>query len=475
MGVSAKKRAQLSAFLSGLPNGAALKLFAALEHGQASDRNDLPYTDILSQLRARLLERKAPFPNRRVNARRMFFAPFEDFFIADHGARKRPFEIARTSLMSIWTFLTTDPRFAGAASHAKDLDAALVADPVSAQDVERLTRDLHAAMATALKSFCEDINRNSEDKSRAVSILGDANTLTDLVDLQRLSGETATFRKFHDVVAADTSHLQEGHLYQLRQLFLEASERNAGAYLLLALKGRLAKPWSAIGAYYHLANGADPALVRARDAIDILPASLCEDIESMARAMERDGAQSFDGAAAQLRIAYFTDYTDGLATHARRAGDNVLLNRIEACREVAGEAYERFCEQALAQLRQATPVRKAHVSSKLMSLRPDTAFAVSRDDVKRARECAAFLADCPEMIGRLGAERSQLTVIVDQARERLETYANDLVVEIRAAEGDERDAARRSLDNILNVADPLVNCDTLGLIRDRASAAALAV
>jgi len=47
------------------------------------------------------------------------------------------------------------------------------------------------------------------------------------------------------------------------------------------------------------------------------------------------------------------------------------------------------------------------------------------------------------------------------------------VAEIRAAEGNERAAAKRLLEQVLSVIAPLLKSDEIGLIRDRAAAAAV--
>ena len=118
-------------------------------------------------------------------------------------------------------------------------------------------------------------------------------------------------------------------------------------------RGDWKKPWRSLRVYYHLARSADDALQAARDAAAVLPEALFDEFEEMARALERDGARELDARTTLMRVSYFADYADGLAGQAAKIGDNVFLNRVEACRDVAGEAFERFGELALAQIRAA--------------------------------------------------------------------------------------------------------------------------
>ncbi|VAV94954.1 hypothetical protein MNBD_ALPHA05-634, partial [hydrothermal vent metagenome] len=95
--------------------------------------------------------------------------------------------------------------------------------------------------------------------------------------------------------------------------------------------------------------------------------------------------------------------------------------------------------------------------------------------VGKASDAAALIAAAPSLAARLGAEPDFSSLIAAEARDKCVVFARDLIVEIRAAEGDERKAARRMLEQILNLAAPLLDSDDIGLIRDRAAAAAVAV
>ena len=95
--------------------------------------------------------------------------------------------------------------------------------------------------------------------------------------------------------------------------------------------------------------------------------------------------------------------------------------------------------------------------------------------MEQASEAAVMIAAAPALAERLGAAADTATLIAQEAREKMRNYANDLVTEIRAAEGEERKAARRMLEQVLSAAGPLLESDEADLLRDRASAAAVAV
>ncbi len=475
MALSERKREQLTAFLGGLPTATAVSLFAAIEADRISGGDHLPHNELLSDLRGRLLARGAVLPSRRGDARRLFFTPFEDFFVGDRQGRKRPGVIPRSSLAPIWRLMMRETALSEAAFAAASLDEAITLG----RNTDDLERALFIAAEAGLGRVLDAAMVESGARAHICDMLGGDAAFADLQELRRLLAGVEHFKQVQKILPPGAAALSEDDLYALRSVFLSAHDHSPklASFLLLAVKGRLEKPWRTLGLYYHLTTSADDRLEAARDAAAALPEALFEDLESMARALERDGASSdkFDAQAGRLRVGWFADYADGLAGQAEKAGDNVSVNRIAACRDVAAEAFERFCELALAALREATPVRQSGGSSFLMARRPDFASPPSPRVIEQAKEAAMLIASATSFANRLGAAADVAAEIAGDAREKMTSFANDLVTEIRAAEGAERNAAEHMLDQTLAIAEPLLDREDAGLIRDRGKAAAVAV
>ncbi len=473
MSISPRKKQQLATFLGGLQGATALKLFAAIEADRAAGGKGLPHDALLDSLRKQMLARGQRPPARKPDAKRLFFTPFEDFFIGAHGSSNRRIEIARPSLGPIWRLMMTDRALADAALAAAALDDALrgKGDPAS------LERALFFAAEAGLGRLCAVAEDNREAASRLADALGGEGAFGDLKTLNRLLRGVEILKALHRLVPSGAPSLSETQLYELRALFLSAygKSRRLGADLLLALKGRLEKPWRALAVYYHLDRSSDERLVAAGEQIALLKDSLIDDLEALARALERDGAGALEADTARLRIRYFADFADGLSKEAAKAGDTVFLKRIDACRDVAAEAFERFGELALAVLREATPTRQAGGSTRLMAQRPDIARPLTPAAVENACDAAGLIAESAGLAERLGAEAAFAADIARDAADRLTAYAKDLVVEIRAAEGEERRAARRLLEHVLVMAAYLVESEEIETIRDRAATASLTV
>ncbi|MBI1365779.1 MAG: hypothetical protein GC153_07440 [Alphaproteobacteria bacterium] len=462
-----EKRARLLEFLGGLPSGAAAKLFAAIERDRASGGAGLPHDLIIETLRKQLIARDAPFPSRPKTAQRLFFTPFEDFFIAFRAGKKRRARIARASIGPLWRLIQEDPACAGAQRAAAQLSAAI---REGSANVRAFEDQMFAAAEEGFDRLLTHAEDDAAFRDDLADRLGGEAGLEDLAEMRLLLSGVEHLRAMQSAFPRPIGALSEEELFEARRIYARAraDAPDAAPYLLLALIGRMETPWRALALYYHLAGAEDDAV--SKDAGVILEA-LFDDLEGAARLLERDAAGDLDAEDAARRVSHFADFAEGLAGEARRVHDNVVLNRIEACRDIAAESLARFAEQALAALRRAMPVRHAGGSSKLSALRPDYSRPPGPGATAAAREAAMFLAEADDIARRLGRPGA-VDGVYDLAAQEARRYAGDVVVEIRAAEGEDRAAARRLMEQALEFAAPLLPADETALLRERALAAA---
>lgn len=466
-----EKQKRLLEFLGALPTASAVKLFAALERERASGGEGLPYDLLLEELRGRLKARHAAFPARPKSAQRLFYAPFEDFFISCRTGKKRRARIARASLSPIWSVMMNDPACAGAARAARALDGALASGASAPGEIARLEEALFNAAGQGLSRLAARAQAEPAFQEGLVKLLGGEPALADLGEIYSLLAIVEQLKAMQRAFPKPVGGLTESQFYRARELHGEARgvAPEAAPYVLLGLMARMGEPWRALPLYHHLAASSDVA--SGRDAALIVD-TLFDDLENEARLLEEEASGAFDAEAAAFHAAHFADLADGVAKEAGRAGDNVILSRLEACRGVAGDSFERFAEQSLALLRRACPVRRAGGASRLMAFRPDIAQVVSPRLAGEAREAARFLSSAREMARRLG-RAEQVGAIIADAVDETRRYLGDLVVEIRASEGEERTKARRIMEQAISIAEPLLDEAELGVLKERARAAAL--
>jgi hypothetical protein len=479
-GLDPKKWARLSAFLGALTPGAAHRLFAALEAAQARGDRSLPTAPMLSVIRTRLFEAGAAFPARAKTAQRIFFTPFEDFFVSFRPGRKRRARIARGVIAPVWILLKEDPACAEAARAIADLDGAI------ARGGRELAREEEALFAAAAQGFARLIDHAEESEGYRGDLalrLGagardpaqaGAAALHDLAEMAQILTVRRHVTAMQAAFPRPAPPLTEGDLFEARQIYARAAadRQEAAAYPLLALAARMEAPWRAMRLSYHLAGAQDDRLPSAEQDAAVVAETLFEELEAAARRLEAAAEEDLDTEETEFALGHFADFANGMVEEAGRAGDGAASARIEAARDMAGEAFLRFVEQAQAALRKAQPVRHAGGSSRLSGLRPDIDRAIDRAAERAAREGALFLS-------RAGAHAVRITrpqlgaPILGEAAAETRRYANDLVLEIRAAEGADRASARRRMELTLDIGAPLIPAADLALLRERAAAAAV--
>lgn len=478
--IAPEKMARLNTFLASLPVSVAAKLFAVLEIDFATGTPDLPHREMLSTLRHRLFEQNADLPTRPLTAQRVFFQPFEDFFVPERKGRKRRARIARASIGPIWKLVNEDSACVNVASAAASLDQLLKETLATGKsfdpdhvDVASLTDRLFSAASEGFGRILSHADGDDNYRSDLAERLGGSTNYHDLLELHLMLSAVNHIKKTQSAFQKPIAPLTEEQKYTVRKLYAAAYAEapNSAAYVLLCLAARMDAPWRVMSVFYHLKNAEDSDLTDAQEDAKVILEVLFDDIESMARAMERNAERDFHAAEAELMISHFVEFADGMQQEAARHKDTVSINRIEACRDLAAGALERFTEQSAAAVRLAMPVRHAGGSSRLMALRPDIDRIVSPTLAREGREAADFLARIEETTRKLNRQYQSGSLIED-AKGHAAQYANDLVTEIRAAEGDERSAARRLMDQTLTLITPLLSADQVGLIRERARIAA---
>ena len=473
-----EKRAPLSAFLSELNTASALKLFKSVEAEWARGERDTAHANLLNDLRAHLLSRQTDLPGRRLSAKRIFYTPFEDFFVSTHIGGKRRAQIARTSLDPIWHFLMSEPACAPIARPANALDADIlpleVDDPSIHTSIAQFGPNMFGAAAQIIGELTQRALSDGAYRDQLCEALGGIAIYDDLHEIGLLLKGQIYLERFARIVPANAPALYDDAFYELRELIIEAHSDidYMATYLVLALPGRMERPWAALEVFYRLAKGADDRLYTAREAVSSLPDSLLESLEAQARALTRDAEEMIDADRLKIQIRYFAEFAGGLLRFAARAGDNVFVNRVEACQEIGAGAHMRIVERASAALRGALPVRHLGGASLLAPPRPDIHAQLSSAQIDLATHGASLLAQAKGLARQFTQDDSDTHKIVDNAQRQLDQYLTSLLREIRAADNDGRKQARRLFDQTLLLAAHFFDETQIEKLREQARLAA---
>lgn len=489
-GVSPRKWERLLGFLGALPPGAASGLFAALEAGDESGggvdgaiKGGVSSRALLAILRRRMNNGEASFPPRARNARRIFFEPFEDFFVTARKGRKRRARIDRASLAPIWAIIKRDAACIDAAKAADNLDAALKAG-AAVDDFENALFDATSEGLARLVNHAEEDAAFRADLSARVGSARDdtgaareksaAAALHDLAEIAMILPAHAQLKAAQAAFARPLPSLTEEDLFTARRIYAAAARAHpqAAPYVLYLIAARMSAPWRALRLAYHLAQTADGDLSCARVDATALAETLFDDLEALARGLERDADEDPDACEAPARFAHFSEFAAGMIAETTAAGDGASMSRVEACRDIAAAALARYAETALSALRRNHPTRHAGGSSRLMGLRPDINRAIDPTTEQEATRGAHFLSRA-SAIGEALERPDAAMAIVEDAIAEARRYAGDLILEIRAAEGADRVAARKRMEATLRALVGLLGDEERALLRERANVAAV--
>ncbi|MEL6359957.1 MAG: hypothetical protein AAFR21_02640 [Pseudomonadota bacterium] len=479
-GLSPAKRKRLDAFLEVLPLRSAERLFTAIDQDRAQGmQSGLPHEALLASLRPLISDAGGAFPARAQSALRILIEPVEDFLIVSRRGRKRPGRIARTSLTPIWRLIENDPATEEAARLADDLEARIKSMGASAAldpEIDSLTTAFRERVARGLATIVQHCQESEGYRADIIRRLsggrGETGAFEDMAELAQLLPLASEITLLKERLARPLVSLTEEEIFEVRRSYAKAFQANpdTACYILLFVAARIDRPWRGLRLYYHLLNARDQSLPQMAADAQGVSEFLFGDLEGLARMLEKDAEGPFDANDAKIRLRMFSDFASGMAEEAEQASDGVFSNRVEASRDIAASALERFCEQALAAIRYAQPTRHAGGSSRLRALRPDINRPHDLSIADAAHQAAQFLSDAASIaqsLKRPGVADPMVSRSVVQTRQ----YAGDVVREIRAAEGDERKRARELMDQILDLSRFFLPETEIALLREKAAAA----
>ncbi len=233
-GVSPARWARLEAFLGAMAPAAAGKLFATLEYARLKGQDSgLPTAAMLAALRAQLAAHRAQFPARPLSAQRIFFLPFEDFFVSHRRGRKRRARIARATLAPLWRVLAEDAACLEARASIIALDAAIARGD---SDLAPLSAALYAAAALGLSRLVthaeEDAGFRADLGERLAGGAGPqagAGALLDLAEINLMAPAHRHLAAARAAFPKPVAALTEEDLYEARALYARVCAEADGA------------------------------------------------------------------------------------------------------------------------------------------------------------------------------------------------------------------------------------------------------
>jgi hypothetical protein len=461
--VAPEKMRVLSGFLASLPEPMATRLAKAVEVDWLAGGRALPHEAIMDALRPAL--RRVSNNERTLNPLRLFCRPFEDLLSSSPRKEKSKGRIARQSVLPVWNWLGQS--IAPEALNRFSLGVKTAVLSLKAEEVRAHAVEFWPVASRAISEALD-----SEPKRKAArNVLGDALTIADAQEIAVLLAAGEEFCNLQEALPRETQTLSEDMLWTLREFYdrLIRDVPDAAPYVAVVTMNRLAKPWMALKLPMAITRQTQDTLISSTD-MGLVGELLFGDLEGHAAALRAAKPQApFDPDALVAHLAGFTGVSNGIVKEIEMRRDGKWGQRLLRDRSAVAEVMESFMERAEREITAAIPTLKTG-SYAGGPRAPDLNHAPNPEKFHRAICYAKLVSGCrpAAAAASFGAMQKEVADTVGVA---LKTYCEDIVKELRAAEGAKRANAEAYFNVAVELATILFSAEEGEFLRRRGRAA----
>jgi len=464
--IAEHKARQLKALLGVLPAPIALRLAKAVEIDRLNDGRALPHDLILDSLRPVL--RRVSDTSRTDTPLRLFCRPFEDLLTLQPRRQKVKGRIARSSIPLVWNWLAQSlvpddvTSFSGRAK-----TAILGMQPDSIPDQTELFWTLAAqAILTAL-----DTDRGRKDAKRALENDMAVDDAREIALMLSIGKEIVALQ--HEI-PRPLPTLTDDHVWKLREIYdrVVQSVPDAAPYIAVVAMHRLERPWEALKLPMHVSRQTQDTLISSTD-MGMVGEILFSDIEHYTTDIRAARPQAFDAEELINNLIGFTTLSTGMVKGIEMRRDGKWGQRLLNDRKSVAEVMEGFMERAEKEITAALPTIKSGSYAGGPRV-PDIAHGLDAERSARALDYVKLIVGCrafaaPASFGAANKEA------IDQVSVAIKSYIEDLLKEMRAAEGERRVHVEQFFSLCVEIVSTLFSAEEGDILRRRGRAAGSAV
>lgn len=444
MTIAPDKLDLLIGFLRTLPEQAAVRLARAVEVDWLAGGRTLPHEEIMLALRPAL--RRIPNADRTLNPLRLFCRPFEDLLSSWPRKEKVKGRIHRESVLPIWNWLSQTVIPDSINRYSVGVKTAVLS--FKAEDIRIHALEIWPVAAAAISKALD-----TEAKRKAArNVLGNALVVADAQEIACLLASGEELSTLQDMLPKGTPTLSEDMLWTLREFYdrLTVSHPDAAPYVAVVTMNRLAKPWMALKLPLAITRQTQDTLISSTD-MGLVGELLFGDLEEHAAALRAAKPQApFDPDELLRHLTGFTAVSDGIVKEVEMRRDGKWGQRLLKDRGAVAETMESFMERAEREVSPAIPTLKTGAYAGGPRA-PDLHRAPDPEKIHRAICYSKLVAGCRPVAAAASFGASQKDT-ADLLGVMLKTYCEDIVKELRSAEGEKRTNA----ESYFNVAVELV-------------------
>ncbi len=450
----------LQRFLASLPETAATRLAKAVEVDRLSGGTVLPHDLILDALRPTL--RQVRPAARTLTPLRLFCRPFEDLLISDRSEKQKG-RIHRNSVKPVWRWLSkTQIPEATAAYEACARSAVLgfhLDDALAC--VGEFWQTASSAILAALAS--ETGVKAARKELGSDTVVADAREMAHVLAIGPEVVEVQT------VLPKPSVALDEETLWSLRAIYDRIVEKvpDAAPYVAVIVMRRLEQPWQALKLPLFVSRTTQDTLISSTDMGLVGEAIFCE-MEAHLAAIRTTRQPDFDAEMLCRHVASFAEYSKGMVKEVEMRRDGRWGQRLLKARSAVAEAMSGFMERAPREILAALPIQRATYSGGPRA--PELSRSPDPDKLKRAISYARLIVGT-KPYAAAASFGAALKDTCDELVGALGPYNDELVRELRAAEGERHEHALAYFDLAAELTTLLLSPEEGELLRRRGRAA----
>jgi hypothetical protein len=455
--LSAEKSALLRAFLSGLPQPAAMRLARAVEIDRLGGGTVLPHDLILGALRPMLHHvERTPTPLR------LFCRPFEDLVHVENPKEKIKGRIARESLVAMWNWLCRTLQPEAAAAYQSDTRALIIARRFD--DARARAASFWPLAATVLAHGIASDPQAARTALESDAAVADAREMVLLMTVGTEIGE------IQRLLPKPTPQLTDEMLAGLRDIHdrLAKSAADAAPYVAVVAMNRLVHPWEALKLPQLVTRQTDDTLISNTD-MGLVGDLLFADIELHGGAVRNARHPVFDVHALLDNLADFTALSSSIVREIDIRRDGKWGKRLMKDRAAIAETMEGFMERAPKEIATMLPVLRGGAFGGGPKS-ADFSRAVDEDRADRGLRYARLLVGCAPYAAAASFAAAQKDAY-DEASLHLRGYNEDLIREMRAPNESRRAVIARQFELAAELTKLLFSPEEADFLRRRAKAA----
>jgi hypothetical protein len=421
----------LQRFLASLPEAAAARLAKAVEVDRLNDGKALPHDLILEALRPTL--RRARQASRTLTPLRLFCRPFEDLLIPDLRPQKQKGRIHRGSIAPVWRWLNKTLIPDAAAAYAACVKSAVLSFHL--EDALSCAADFWPVASAAILAALTD---DAGAKAARKDLESDA-AVADAREMAYVLAVGPEIAEVQNVLPRATGAMDEETLWTLRAIYDRIVEKapDAAPYVGVIAMQRLEQPWQALKLPLFVSRTTQDTLISSTDMGLVGEAIFCE-MEAHLAAIRTTRQPDFDAEMLCRHVASFAEYSKGMVKEVEMRRDGRWGQRLMKARAAVAESMDGFMERAPREIMAALPSQRASYSGGPKA--PDLVRAPDPDKQRRAMNYAHLIVGT-KPYAAAASFGAALKDTGDELVSALGQYNDELLREMRAAEGERHEHA----------------------------------